>query len=140
MRLQITSCADLLTLPAQTFKNNISRNKGKQYYCFYICIPGGKKCDSAHVGDCLVSGIRRASAHTFHNKNCNSGLITGREERALLIAGSRARAWGLMCGVHPGIRVAAIINFPMSCLISAAIQVANFTYRRAVNSVNTEWN
>jgi len=42
----------------------------------------GKKCDSAHVGDCLASCIRRAWTHTFHNKNCNSGLITGREEKS----------------------------------------------------------
>ena len=43
----------------------------------------GKKRDSAHVGDCLAScSSRRASAHTFHNKNCNSGLITGREEKS----------------------------------------------------------
>jgi len=84
----------------------------------------GKKRDSAHVGDCLASCNRRASTHTFHNKNCNSGLITGREEKSASDCWIKDRARGLMCGVHHGIRVAAIIKFPLSCLISAAIQVA----------------
>lgn len=102
----------------------------------------GKKCDSTHVGDCLASCSRRASTHTFHNKNCNSGLITGREEKSASDCRIKGPGEGLMCGVHHGIRVAAIIKFPMSCLISTAIQVAlhiaNFTYRRAVNFINTK--
>lgn len=79
--------------------------------------------DSAHVGDCLASS-RRASAHTFHNKNYNSGLITGREEKGAPDCRIKSPSRGLMSGVRPGIRAAAIIKFPMSCLITVAIQVA----------------
>jgi len=69
-----------MTLPAQTFKTTLANTKENNITVLYL-YSRGKKWDSAHVGDCLASS-RRASAHTFHNKNYNSGLITGREEKS----------------------------------------------------------